>query len=100
MKHCTITDTDGRCRKRHHGRNMCLMHYERWKKSGDPLVKGDHHRGEKHHAAKLSEADVRTIRSLWNYGQGWRQNALAKEFHVTAASVNHICHRRTWAHVA
>lgn len=100
MKLCTITEDGQRCWKKMHGHGMCIKHLQRWKKNGDPLIRGDHHRGERHHAAKLTEADVRKIRELWNFGMGWRQNALAEEYGVQPACINGIVNRRYWKHVA
>lgn len=52
-------------------------------------------RGEKHWKAKLTEADVRTIRSSRE-----TQAALARRFGVTILSIHNIRHRKTWRHVA
>ena len=37
MKTCSIED----CEKRHEARGLCKMHYQRWRKHGDPLGGGE-----------------------------------------------------------
>jgi hypothetical protein len=53
--------------------------------------------GEKHWAAKLSDADVQQIRSL--AASGRRQIDLARRFQVTPARISSIVLRRSWRHV-
>lgn len=55
-------------------------------------------RGEKVNTAKLTEADVRLVRSL--YELGWRAKDLAARFGINNASVGFIVNRQTWKHVA
>lgn len=55
-------------------------------------------RGERHHAAKLAESDVRTIRA--ECASGTRQRALARKYGTSAYAVYAIVHRKTWKHVA
>lgn len=51
-------------------------------------------RGEGHPAARLTERDVRSIRS--RLGAGETQSALAREFGITKVAVHAIHHRKTW----
>lgn len=52
--------------------------------------------GEAHHAAKLSEEDVRTIRGL--HGQVTHR-ALAQRFGVSQSLIQQIVYRQAWRHV-
>lgn len=54
--------------------------------------------GEINGRAKLTEADVATIRALYAEGRAYRQ--IAAEFAVTPENILHIAKRRTWKHVA
>lgn len=54
-------------------------------------------RGERHGSAKLTADDVVRMRAL--HAAGWKLDALAMEFHVSATSAWRIVHRETWAHV-
>jgi hypothetical protein len=54
--------------------------------------------GSKHHLTRLTEDDVRGIRTRVAAGES--QRALAKEFGMHPTSISHIVHRRSWRHVA
>lgn len=53
--------------------------------------------GEAHPMSRLTEADVRSIRT--RYAAGTRGRALAKEYGVNPATVSEIITRRKWKHV-
>lgn len=53
--------------------------------------------GERHHKAKLTEEQVRTIRCL--HAEGVAVAPLAKEFGVTWTNVKMIVTRQTWRHL-
>jgi hypothetical protein len=55
-------------------------------------------KGERNHAAKLSDADVLTIRARYTNG-GIFQRELAAEYGVTLHTMNAIIRRRTWHHL-
>ena len=62
--------------------------------------RGRHHcgRGETHGAAKLTEAEVRTIRTLYVRGHGeLGQTGLARRFGVSHALIGFILRRERWA---
>lgn len=67
----------------------------------DMLAKGRHwttpKRGEQNHAARLTEQDIRLIRS--RYEQGASQTALGQEYRVTKHCIWRIVHRKNWTHV-
>jgi hypothetical protein len=48
------------------------------------------------YTARLTEDQVREIRNRW---PGTTQQALANEYGVALMTINHILHRRTWAHI-
>ena len=56
--------------------------------------------GERHGRAKLTEADVRAIRSrhVWLCGKNG-VTALAKEYGVAKHTIQLIVQRKTWKHV-
>jgi hypothetical protein len=54
-------------------------------------------KGEANPRAKLTEAEVRTIRQLRAEGVTIRE--LAEQFSVTERTISKIVHRRAWAHV-
>jgi len=54
--------------------------------------------GEGHHLAKLTEADVRSIRDQYAAG-GVSQRALARRFGVAQSNIGLVISRRTWTHV-
>ena len=59
---------------------------------------GAYHKGERHHRAKLTEADVRDIRRRYAAG-GVTLDELAAEFGVGMANIYMITSRRSWKHV-
>jgi hypothetical protein len=59
--------------------------------------KGRGTRGETHHYAKLSDADVVCIRERLTAGA--TQAALAQEYRVTPGTIASIFHRRSWRHL-
>lgn len=67
----------------------------------DMVSKGRHsvngRKGELHHGAKLSIADVRAIRN--GYVMGEPINSLAARFNVTPQNIRRITARQTWATV-
>lgn len=58
--------------------------------------KGRTQHGERHHHAKLTAADVLTIRSLY---PGMSQTAIAKQFGINQTIVSDIVRRIIWKHV-
>ena len=52
--------------------------------------------GERHHKAKLTEADVLSIRQLYPYCS---ISEISREFGVRRATVYAIVHRQTWKHL-
>jgi len=54
--------------------------------------------GEGHSQAKLTEADVRSIRERYAAG-GVLMRELAEEHHTTLPNIHAIVHRRSWKHV-
>ena len=79
-------------------RSCCNPKHLRWAtrsdNHSDKLKHGTHNRGERHSRAKLTEADVREIRSL----QGkMTQSALARRFGVSPATLREILIRKIWA---
>jgi len=54
--------------------------------------------GEGHHFAKLTDAKVVEIRTLYAMG-GVSQRALAKRFGVAYSSISDVLSRKHWAHV-
>jgi hypothetical protein len=63
----------------------------------DKVAKGRQERGETHHAAKLTAADVVEIRS--SRAQGTRVNELAAKYGVDRGAIQAVVSRKTWAHV-
>ena len=53
--------------------------------------------GEKHSQAKLTDGDVRNIRTMW--ANGTRCVDIAKEFCVSRRNISSIVHRVNWAHL-
>lgn len=47
-----------------------------------------------HHRAKLTTAEVRSIRML--HTKGWSQHRLARRFKVSQATISQVVHRDTW----
>lgn len=69
----------------------------------DMLAKGRHSRegqpGESNGFARLTEDDVRAIRTRYTGARG-EMTALAREFGVTLTNVSLIVKRKAWPHVA
>jgi predicted DNA binding protein len=55
-------------------------------------------RGEAHHLAKLTDADVRLIRAAYASG-GISQRALAEKFGVALRAIQQVIHYQSWRHV-
>lgn len=55
-------------------------------------------RGERLPQHKLTEEDVRNIRSFYSAGK-WNMNDLAYIYSVSNTAIKRIIHRKTWAHV-
>jgi predicted DNA-binding protein YlxM (UPF0122 family) len=53
--------------------------------------------GEKHHFAKLTDEDIRLIRSLI---PELSCAEIARKFEVSRQTISHIKHNRTWTQVA
>ncbi len=66
--------------------------------NADKLLHGTHLQGERVGNSKLSEAEVREIRSLVAGGEVHKD--VAARFGISVASVSLIRNRRMWAHVA
>lgn len=64
----------------------------------DKAARGRAPRGEAASNVKLTEADVREIRSRREAGA--MLHVIAEEFGTTTANVDHIVKRRSWKHVA
>lgn len=54
--------------------------------------------GERHHAARLTETDVREARLL--YANGWSQSKLAAKYGIRRESMRDIVNRKVWRMVA
>lgn len=63
----------------------------------DCVEKGRHTRGTSHHAAKLNEANVRSIRKA--HDQGATERELAEHFGVSLRTIHAVITRKTWKHV-
>lgn len=61
-------------------------------------MKGGAPPGERHHAAKLTEAQVRTIRRQYATGR-ISHLELAVQYGLATSSIGAILQRRTWRHV-
>jgi hypothetical protein len=61
--------------------------------------KGRHNapHGERHHKAKVTEQDVRAIRS--EHAQGIALNVIARRYGITPEQIGSIVHRKSWRHV-
>jgi hypothetical protein len=64
----------------------------------DRVTRGRQAQGESHGIAKLTEDQVREMRSLWGTGE-WRQHALAKRYGVTRPLVSLVVNHKIWDHV-
>ena len=74
---------------------------EMWDRSrhGPKRIRPGHKcRGEAHHSARLTEADVRTIRALAD--DGIPNAEIARRYGVSTASIWAIVQRKKWKHVA
>lgn len=66
----------------------------------DAHQKHQFQRGEEVHTAKLSEYQVKEIRSTWEKaGRPFRHGIKAERYGVGLAQIGNILHRRTWTHV-
>ena len=63
----------------------------------DAKRKGRVPHGERHWQARLTETDVKRIRSLVESGQSQRE--VAAQFGIGHVEVSRIVHRRRWAHI-
>lgn len=64
----------------------------------DMVAKGRGQRGERQHMAKLTESDVREIRSAASRGENY--GAIAKRFGVCRGNISQIALGNIWKHVA
>lgn len=55
-------------------------------------------KGERSHCAKLTEAQVRQIRNLWNEGK-LTQFQIARQFDMSRSAIEDIVLRKTWVHI-
>jgi hypothetical protein len=55
--------------------------------------------GQANPSAKLTEEDVRVIRSRIAICRANRTTAIARDYGVSVGTINEIANRRTWAHV-
>jgi ribosome-binding protein aMBF1 (putative translation factor) len=60
--------------------------------------RGNQQKGEKHGRSKLTETDVREIRTRYANG-GISQQQLALEYGVSQKLINLIIHRENWKHI-
>lgn len=67
------------------------------KVKGGTYGPGDYERGERHHNARLTEADVREIRRLASIGTP--QAKIAKQFGTSQGNISPIVNRKAWDHV-
>lgn len=64
----------------------------------DAIRNGKYRRGSAHHNAKLDEAKVREIRSLYAVG-GFSLRTLGRQFGIDPEMVRRIIKRQVWKHV-
>lgn len=64
----------------------------------DQVAKDRHTRGERNFWAKLTDAQVLEIRSLYT-GKRGEQAALARQYGISFGMVTSIVNRRTWRHI-
>lgn len=55
-------------------------------------------RGVKHWSAKLTDQDVRLIRTLHEHGMQYSE--IAKKFDVSWNTVYDVCQWKTWKHIS
>ena len=65
--------------------------------AADKVRHGTAPRGERNPSAKLTEADVREVRTLVE--QGYTQRDIADRFDVGPIAICHIVTRKAWKHV-
>lgn len=65
--------------------------------TADCVAKGRNSKGEKHTSAKLTENDVRQIRS--EYASGVSGVSLAKRYKICTPTISNIIHRKSWKHI-
>jgi hypothetical protein len=63
----------------------------------DMVRNGGSLKGVKHHKSKLSEDDVKEIRSL--AARGVPRIDISKKFNVTLGTIGHVVRRMTWRHI-
>ena len=61
------------------------------------VKEGRSSRGEKCNTAKLTEADIMSIRNL--YSKGWLQREIAVKYKISQSQVSHICTHSNWKHI-
>lgn len=66
--------------------------------SDDKCRKGRQNRGERHGAAKLTEASIEEIRSLYGRG-GITQAELSARFNVDCSTISLAVRGKTWSHL-
>lgn len=66
--------------------------------SGGTYREGDYERGEGHHAAKLTEDDVRAIRADRDSGMSFGN--LSKKYGIAVGHIFRIVTRKAWPHVS
>ena len=64
----------------------------------DAVRHGTAHMGEAHHASKLTEASIRTIRKMYKRGRVTFKD-IAELFGVSPHCIGHVVRRQTWKHV-
>lgn len=70
----------------------------RQQNAADKVLHGSIVCGERQSLSKLTEEDVREIRSLYHSGRA-KQTALANQYGITQANVSEIVRNRTWRHL-
>lgn len=63
----------------------------------DKLVHGTMYQGTRHDRAKVSEDQVRSIRSRWTAGE--TQISLASAYGLAQSQIGRICRRESWKHL-
>jgi DNA invertase Pin-like site-specific DNA recombinase len=63
----------------------------------DMVSKGRQNIGVQNPCAKLTESDVRTVRSLASHGV--KQSQVAMMFGIDQSTVSNIKNRKTWSHI-
>jgi len=83
------------------GASGCVNpHHLSWKtheaNQRDRLAHGTHNRGEQHPLSKLTERDVRAIKSL---PKDMRRSDIAAKYGVSRRAIGMVIEGRTWSHV-